>query len=322
VVSVRQKLQSQSALGFIGAQTIAQELQSLLPSQARPSPRTIGRILKRQGLLDHQTRRRLPPPPPGWYLPLASQRQAELDCFDVIEDLALEGHGPIHVLTAKALWGPALQAWLAPSVSANFVARQLIAHWRAEGCPLYAQFDNDTRFQGPHNRPQVLGRVIRLCLALEIIPVFAPPRETGFQALIESFNNLWQKKVWHRFHHENPQALAQRSARFLAAYHQHLAPRLEGAPARRPFPAHWQLDLQTPLRGKAIFLRRTNALGQARVLEQNFHVDPTWVHRLLRCEVDFTHNAIGFYRLRRRDPADQPLLKTVPFHLKQCPFRE
>jgi hypothetical protein len=41
--------------------------------------------------------------------------------------------------------------------------------------------------------------------------VFAPPRETGFQASIENDNGQWQKGVWNRFHFKNYQALAEQS---------------------------------------------------------------------------------------------------------------
>src|SRR5260370_40412084 len=44
--------------------------------------------------------------------------------------------------------------------------------------------------------PDALGRIIRLCLSLDVVPVFVPPRETGFQAMIESYNGWWQAKVW------------------------------------------------------------------------------------------------------------------------------
>ena len=35
--------------------------------------------------------------------------------------------------------------------------------------------------------PDAIGRLTRLCLALGIIPVFAPPREPGLQNAIEGF---------------------------------------------------------------------------------------------------------------------------------------
>jgi hypothetical protein len=38
-------------------------------------------------------------------------------------------------------------------------------------------------------------------------------------------------------------------------------------------------------------------------------------HRLVRCEVDLGAGSVAFYALRRRDPNQQPLLRTAPFVL-------
>jgi hypothetical protein len=321
VVRWRSKLQHESPLGFCGAEAIAEQLRRLLPPARQPSVRTINRILRREGLLDGHHRFRHPPPPRGWYLPPLAQRQADMDCFDVIEGLALEGHGEIEVLTGKAFWGPYAHAWPTAAVSAQFVLQRLRQAWQQTGLPTYAQFDNDTRFQGPHNRPGVLGRVIRFCLALGVTPVFVPPRETGFQALAENLNNLWQRKVWDRSHHDHVPALLQTSNRFVTALCQRSARRLDQAPPRRPFPAHWRLDWQAPLRGSIVFLRRTDAAGAVRLLQLVFALDPLWPHRLLRCELDLDAHCVRFYRLRRREPYDQPLVKTMPFSLPERDFR-
>jgi len=55
----------------------------------------------------------------------------------------------------------------------------LAAHWRTHGRPRFAQFDNDTRFQGPHQHRDVIGRVSRCCLQLGITPIFVPPSTGG-----------------------------------------------------------------------------------------------------------------------------------------------
>jgi hypothetical protein len=46
-----------------------------------------------------------------------------------------------------------------------------------------------------------------------------------------------------------------------------------------------------------------------------------WLHRLVRCEVDFTHQRIRFYALRRRDPTGQPLLRELPYPRPNKPFQ-
>lgn len=182
VCLLRKELERESALGFVGAQAIHDALCAEQPRASLPSPRTINRILRRNGLLDGKARVRRPAPVRGWYLPSVAAAQGELDSFDVVEDLRMEGRGLFQVFTARALWGSAVGAWPALVASTDFVLTALEVFWRKHGLPAFAQFDNDVRFQGGHNHPDVIGRVMRLCLSLGVTPVFAPPLETGFQA--------------------------------------------------------------------------------------------------------------------------------------------
>ena len=190
------------------------------------------------------------------------------------------------------------------------------------GLPDYAQFDNDTRFQGPHQHPDVISRVMRACLQLHVVPVFAPPREHGFQNRLENFNGRWQSKVWARFHHDSLQALQQCSARYITAARVQVSARTEGTPTRRPLPAGFVPDLQAPPRGCVVFLRRTTDTGTVSLLQHTFVVDPAWPHRLLRCEVDLDAHCIRFYRLRRRAPTAQPLVREVAYRLPIRRFKE
>ena len=165
-----------------------------------------------------------------------AERRLDVDCFDVIEDLRLDGVGLFPVFTARTLWAPLAGAWPAAVASTAFIIEALQAHWKRNGLPKFAQFDNDVRFQGGHNHPDVIGRVMRLCLALGVTPVFVPPLEMGFQGIMENFNGLWRQKVWARFHHESMVALAHRSQRFTLAYCQHLARLMRSILSAGPFP--------------------------------------------------------------------------------------
>lgn len=307
IAQLRVSLAQESDLGFIGAQAIARALSERLPADAVPSVRTIARILARLGLLDAGKRVRRAPPPIGWHLPAVAARAADVDAFDCIEDLPIEGVGLAHILTAKSILGPWTGAWAAPKITAAFVIECLTRHWRKHGLPSFAHFDNDTRFQGPHNRPNVIGAVILFCLRLGITPVFAPPRETGFQADIEGFNALWQAKVWRRFHHLGFAALQGRSDSFCAAYTALRAARSEHAIGRRPWPR--QGPAKTIAKGTLIFIRRTSETGGVRILERTYEVDAQWAHRLVRCELDVITRTLRFFRLRRRTPSRQPLAK-------------
>jgi transposase-like protein len=322
VLDVRRQLRHESDLGFYGAEAIRDALASR-GIKPLPALRTINRILHRRGVLDGQGRVRRPPPPRGWYLPEVARRGEDLDSIDVVEGLVIKGGPQVEVLNGVSLHGGLVASWpRGESVTAKFVVACLVEHWRQFGLPGYAQFDNDTVFQGPHVHPDVIGRVSRLCLGLGVAPVFVPPREPGFQAAIEEDHGSWQARVWARFAHADVDGLIDRSRRHVAALRRHRADRIESAPPRRAFPKGWRLDLQAALRGRIIYLRRTDAAGRAEVLGRSFEVDVRWVHRLVRAEVDLKAGMIRFYRLRRREPGDQPLIREVRHRIKNKMFHE
>jgi transposase-like protein len=301
----------QSILGECGAVMIRETL--LAEGIPAPSVRTIGRILARRGAVDRHQRRRRPPPPPGWHLPSVRERTVELELFDFIEMLKLADGPLVDILTGIALHAGAPMAVPLIQATTTSVLDCLRRHWQTHGLPSYAQFDNDTRFQGAHQHRDVFGRVVRLCLQLGITPVFVPPREFGFQNPIETFNGLWQRKVWGRFHFESFSALTDHSTRYLAARKQRLTARIATAPARLPWPEDWQWKPSQLSAGTVIYIRRTSERGSVTFLGHTWLIDPHWRHRLIRAEVDLRQHEIRCFALRRNAPTEQPLLQVLPY---------
>lgn len=321
VLRLRKLLREKSDLGECGPQAIREEMVRRRLPQI-PSARTIARILGRRGALDGRRRVRRPPPPRGWYLPDLADQRVELDSFDVIEDLVIVGGVDVNVLTGISLHGGLCAAWPQSQITAKFTVAALIEHWREFGLPRYAKFDNDMVFQGGHRHPDSFGRVTRLCLSLGVTPVFAPPRETGFQADIESFNGRWQDGVWNRFRFVDLAQVGRQSEKYVAASRQKYATRIQDAPARRRFPKNWRLNLQRPLRGTVIFLRRTDTQGEVRLLGHTFLADSEWCSRLVRAEVDLDRQQIRLYALRRREPQIHRHLSTHSYRPPRTAFQD
>jgi putative transposase len=322
VLAVRRELEQASDLGFHGAEAIHDVL-SARDLAGLPTARTIDRILRRSGALDRQARARRRPPPAGWYLPEVAAKRRELDCFDGVEGPVIKDGPQVEVLNGISLHGGRAVSWpREASLTAKVVVDCLIEHWRDVGLPGYARFDNDTIFQGTHAHPDVVGRVMRLCLSLGVVPVFVPPREPGLQAIMEGYDGTWQAKVWARFAHASLAGLQERSGRFVAAHRRHRADRIEAAPRRRDFPERWSLNLQARPRGRIVYIRRTEALGAVESLGRSFEVDRHWSNRLVRAEVDLDGGEVRVHRLRRREPSDQPLLRRVKYRLPSRRFHE
>jgi len=317
ILQTRAWLREHSVLGEYGADAI----ERVLPTERPVSRATINRVLKRHGATDAPGRIRRPAPPKGWYLPEVAAGRAEVDCFDFIEDLKIAEGPLVNALTAKSVHGALTDAWMLSQLSAKGAVSCLQARWSRDGLPAHAQFDNDTVFQGAHQFADTVGRVSRLCLALGVVPVFVPPLEHGMQNTIEGFNALWQGKVWQRHRVGSIGELQARSDQYIAAHRARTQQAAEAAPLRQPMPPHFKLDLCAPLTGQIIFIRRTDEHGQVHLLGQRFTVSPDWLHRLVRCEVDFDHHCIRCFALRRRVPTEQPLLTTIAYQRPDKPFQ-
>jgi hypothetical protein len=283
ILELRRSLREHSILGEYGAKAIEMALKAE-NAAAVPSLASINRVLSRHGAQDGARRQRRPAPPRGWYLPVVATGEAELDCFDLIEELKIAEGPLLSVLTGTSLHGGLVDAWPLEQATAKLVFERLIERWRRDGLPVYAQFDNGTHFQGTHRWPDAIGRISRLCLALGITAVFAPPREPGFQNAIESFNGLWQTKVWQRYRFQDLAQLEATSASYVAAYRARNVVRREHTPARRPFPKRFKPDLHAPLGGTLIFLRRADDHARVHLLGRSFELPAQWAHRLARCE--------------------------------------
>jgi putative transposase len=319
ILALRRQLRQDSPLGEHGAAAIHRELLHQGITHA-PGVRTINRILLRNGALDGRRRVRRPPPPRGWYLPAVAEGKAELDSFDIITDLVIKGGQDVTVLNGISLHGGLPGSWPRARITAKIVVELILGHWREHGAPDYAKFDNDTIFQGAHQWADSFGRVIRLCLQLGVTPVFAPPREPGFQAEVEAMNGRWERNVWRRFTHRGLKSVGRRSDAFVLAARERSAPRIASAPPRRQVPKGFGLNLRQPLAGTVIFLRRTDPQGRVECLGHRWLIDGNWPHRLVRIEVDLTAGQVRFYTLRRREPGSQPLVKTLKYEVPTHDF--
>jgi hypothetical protein len=208
--------------------------------------------------------------------------KAELDSFDYVEDLRLEGEqGFVQLFNGISLHDHLVCSFPFQRMTAENTALALSEHWQQFGIHSFAQFDNSTVFTGPRH-PDSVGQVIHLCWSLGVTPVFVPSRETGFQASIERYNGQWQRSVWECFRFENYQAVVEQSDRYVEAHRDKHWASIEAVNNRYDISPQNITQLDNPLKGTIIFIRRTDNNGTVNVLGHQWLVDSFWTTRLVR----------------------------------------
>jgi hypothetical protein len=242
------------------------------------------------------------------------KQKIELDTFDIVEGLYLYGGQEVQLFNGLSLHGNLLHSSAMSAVTTDSAMLTLVEHWKQFGLPRYVQCDNDMVFQGAR-RVNVIGKVIRLCLSLKVIPIFTLPYEQGFQGEIEQFNGEIQEKFWRRRVFKNIKDVVRHLEKYVQAHRFAYQEKILSAPRRRAFPKRWKRDDKKPLSDTIIYLRRTDRSGRIRFLEREWLVNENWINRLVRVEVNLDEEKVRFYALRRADWGKHRLLKTAALRL-------
>lgn len=176
---------------LIGAEAIHYELRALgcIPT---PPPRTIHYWLQAGGLI---------PEPPSEKE--AAEKSTKLYPYpdqaivNALHQIDLKGPLYLAGLSQKHYLG-ALRDYRSKGVflaatrnrQAQTIANFLVAAWQQRGLPQVLQMDNALEFRGSNRYPRSFGKVVRLCLAVGVTPLFIPPHEPWRNGFIENFNSL------------------------------------------------------------------------------------------------------------------------------------
>ncbi|HZP95072.1 MAG TPA: helix-turn-helix domain-containing protein, partial [Candidatus Limnocylindria bacterium] len=223
ILEVRERLQA-DPWAQIGATAIAWELKKL-GLRAVPPSWTIERVLQRAGVPRRRRRERRTPkgtpyPAPPALLPNACQQG------DLIGPRHLAGAIPFFVLNVVDLARRAAGCELQLSKADAPTASAVIRIWGRLGIPERFQLDN---WLVPANHRR-LPVVVRLCLALEVTPVFIPFAEPWRNSVVEHFNDTFDKHFFRteRFRDRSHLKVRMRPfERFHNAHHRYSA--LKGA---------------------------------------------------------------------------------------------
>ena len=308
ILSIRRRLQAHASpatrYSLIGASAILAELQAL-DIRPLPNPRTIERVLQRNGLT--APRVRLAPLLPRQDYPGPQARASnELHEVDLVGPVYLKGRGHrYYIWVGKDAFDGAVCLRLASSRRMDEVLWFLGECWKNLGIPAQVQLDNARELAGWGPAARTLSRVIRLCLRFGVGPVFIPAGEPQFNGSVENFNGWFQEPLFQRCF-RRPGDLSRELARLEEAVNtQHVHPRLGGqTPAQHrrglrlpKLPASFVVptDRQPLAAGRVTFIRRVSGAGTVPVLSQSFRVGKRHKGLYLRLVVDTGHGYLTAY---------------------------
>jgi transposase InsO family protein len=308
ILSIRRRLQAHAAPAtryrLIGAAAILAELKAL-DVRPLPNPRTIERVLQRNGLTAPRVRLAPLLPRQEWPGPQA-RASNELHEVDLVGPVYLQGSGHrYYIWVCKDIFDGAVCLRLADSRRMDEVLGFLGKCWKDLGRPAQAQFDNARELAGWGQSARALSRVIRLCLRYGVSPVFIPAGEPQFNGSAENFNGWFQEPLFQR-RFRRPGDLRRELARLQEAVNtQHVHPRLGGqTPAQhrrglrlQKLPASFVAPTgRLPLaEGRVTFIRRVSMAGTVTVLSQSLRVGKKHNGLYLRLVIDTGRGKLTAY---------------------------
>src|SRR5512144_1344899 len=308
ILSIRRRLQAHASPAtryrLIGAAAILAELKALDVCPL-PHPRTIERVLRRNGLT--APRGRLAPLLPRQEYPGPQARASnQLHEVDLVGPIYLKGSGHrYYIWVGKDAFDGAVCLRLASSRRMDEVLWFLGECWKDLGRPEQVQFDNARELAGWGQSARGLSRVIRLCLRYGVSPVFIPEGEPQFRGSAANFNGWFQPRLFdHRC--TRPGDLRRERARLQEAVNtQHVHPRLGGqTPAQhrrglqlQKLPASFLVptERQPVAAGRVTFIRRVSVAGTVTVLSQSYRVGKRHRGLYLRLVVDTGRGCLTAY---------------------------
>ena len=285
ILCIRRRLQAHASpatrYSLIGATAILAELKAL-DVRPLPTPRTIERVLERNGLTAPRVRLAPLLPRQEWPGPQA-RASNELHEVDLVGPVYLQGcRHRYYIWVGKDAFDGAVCLRLACSRRMDEVLGFLGECWKDLGRPEQVQFDNAREVTGWGLGARYLSRVIRLCLRYGVAPWFIPPARPQRNDSVENFNGWFQPRLFQR-RFARPGDLRRELARLEEAVNtQHVHPRLGGlTPAQhrrrqrlRRLPQRFQAPTaRLPIAaGRVIFIRQVSVTGTVSVLSQSFRV--------------------------------------------------
>lgn len=282
ICQTRRELEVEAALGtglkYIGGRAVRTRLREK-GIHPLPSVSTIERVLRTAGLTQNKRKAGRPEIDYPHLQPTTAHQLCQVDIFPRY----LQGGQHVACFNAIDVVSRYPTGQARKQQRSKDAAGFLLHTWRELGIAQYTQVDNESCFSGGFTHPYVLGKVVRLALAVGTELVFSPVRHPQSNGYVERFHQDYDRHVWQGTYLANLADVQCQAERFFHNYrHRHDHSALN---EQTPRACHYQ-NLPKPLpemitladerrllyEGRVHFIRRVTESGTIRVLNVDWHV--------------------------------------------------
>ena len=317
--------QNAGGCAFIGAIGIRRELERRGVAVEGHSLRQIERIIQRSGLAQPRRRRSRSGPKrvyPGPHT--AARRRRDLHEVDFVGPLYPRGGTRLEVLSRMDIASGEARSWVRTRQTSDVACECLWDDWLAGGVPRYVQMDNHACFTGGPNDRRRTGSVIRLCLYVGVQPVFIPAHAPFYNAHVESYQGLWQERLWKRQDFTTGEQLQEKLdglAAELAGYRAYKRQLQSTSPVAPRSVRTLRADLERPQNiplcwGRIHVIRQVPEDGVIHILRKTIRVPSTLAHDYVWAIIDTRRQTVTV--THRADPT-HPAITIVnrPYAFKE-----
>jgi len=160
-----------------------------------PTPRTVHRILVRREVLDSTSPSETTERESKSYPAPRARQVNDVHQLDLIGPRYLHGGGEYYLAHLRDRFSRRYFIDVLPTRQTADIYPFVLAGWRYLGLPDLLQMDNGLELRGNFRYPRCFGRLVRLCLDLNVEVLFVPPDEPWRMGYIESYNNIVQRPL-------------------------------------------------------------------------------------------------------------------------------
>lgn len=193
IISIRDELEK-TKYAQKGASAIAWQIQKL--GHTPPPYWTINRVLKRNSRIKTKPCKKVKKGNFSYPYFTEAYYPGHIHQADLIGPRYIKGDGRFYVFNTIDIFSHSTHSIPIRSKDDESIVFALIDTWKELGIPEFLQIDNELSFRGSNRYPHSLGKVLKLCLSMNIQPVFIPSGEPWRNGIIEHFNDTFDQKFY------------------------------------------------------------------------------------------------------------------------------